>query len=124
MEFAKPLLARLNSANITMLQPAMADGQHAFVLDAKITSRRWFTGMPQEGPLPMLEPALVYGVSDADLLKKGVGEYRAVADEVMAKIREKNPEALPPGLQNPRSASARNPIGNDLFLSAAARIGR
>ena len=47
MEFAKPLLARLNSANITMLQPALADGQHAFVLDAKITSRRWFNGMPQ-----------------------------------------------------------------------------
>ena len=91
MEFAKPLLARLNSANITMLQPALADGQHAFVLDAKITSRRWFTGMPQDAPLPMLEPALVWGVSDAELLKKGVAEYKSVADEIIEKIREKNP---------------------------------
>ena len=101
MEFAKPLLARLNSANITMLQPAMADGQHAFVLDAKITSRRWFTGMPQESPLPMIEPALVYGVSDADLLKKGVAEYRAVADEFVEKLREKNPESVPPDFKIP-----------------------
>jgi len=101
MEFAKPLLARLNAANITMLQPALADGQHAFVLDAKITSRRWFTGMPQEGALPMLEPALVYGVSDAELLKKGVGEYKSVADEIIEKIREKNPDSLPPGFKIP-----------------------
>jgi len=101
LEFAKPLLARLNSANITMLQPSMADGQHAFVLDAKITSRHWFNGMPQAGPLPMLEPALLYGVSDADLLKKGVAEYRAVADEVLEKIRQTNPAAIPPDFKIP-----------------------
>ena len=124
MEFAKPLLARLNSANITMLQPAMADGQHAFVLDAKITSRRWFTGMPQESPLPMIEPALVYGVSDADLLKKGVAEYRAVADEIVERIREKNPESLPPGFKIPDPQAAQYPVGNDLLVSAAARSGR
>jgi hypothetical protein len=101
LEFAKPLLARLNSANITMLQPAMADGQHAFVLDAKITSRHWFNGMPQAGPLPMLEPALLYGVSDADLLKKGAGEYRAVVDEVLEKIRQTNPGSIPPDFKIP-----------------------
>jgi hypothetical protein len=101
MEFAKPLLARLNTANLTMLEPALADGQHGFVLDAKITSRRWFTAMSQESPLPMLEPALIYGVSDAVLLKKGVREYRAVADEIVERIREKNPEALPPGFKIP-----------------------
>jgi hypothetical protein len=101
MEFAKPLLARLNTANTTMLQPALADGQDAFVLDAKITSRRWFTGMPQDMPLPMLEPALIYGVSDADLLKKGVDEYRAVANEIVGKIREQDPNSLPPGFKIP-----------------------
>ncbi|HEX3998192.1 MAG TPA: hypothetical protein VHX65_06560 [Pirellulales bacterium] len=101
MEFAKPLLARLNNANIAMLQPALADGQHAFVWDAKIISRRWFNGMPQDSVLPMFEPALVWGVSDADLLKKGIGEYRAVADEIVAKIKQKEPNALAPGFKIP-----------------------
>ena len=107
MEFAKPLLSRLNAANTKMIQPALADGQHAFVLDAKITSRRWFAGMPQDSVLPMLEPALVWGVSDADLLKKGVGEYRAVADEIVAKIHEKDPEALPPATRFPMRRCAK-----------------
>ncbi len=102
MEFAKPLLARLDTATSTMLLPAMADGQTGLVLDAKITSPRWFKGMPPgEAPLPMLEPALIFGVSDAELLKKAVAEYRAVGDELIKKIREQNPDAIPPEFKIP-----------------------
>ena len=104
MEFAKPLLARLDTATTTMLIPALADGQSGLVLDAKITSPRWFKGMPPgEAPLPILEPALIFGVSDAELLKKAVGEYRAVGDELIKKIREQNPEAIPPEFKIPEA---------------------
>ena len=102
MEFANPLLARLDTATSTMLLPALADGQTGLVLDAKITSPRWFKGMPPgEAPLPMLEPALIFGVSNAELLKKAVAEYRAVGDELLKKIREQNPEAIPPEFKIP-----------------------
>jgi hypothetical protein len=136
LEFAKPLLARLDAANITMLQPALADGQHAFVLDAKITSRRWFAGMPQQRPLPMLEPALIYGVSSAELLKKGVAEYRAVAGEVLEKIRQKYPRSVPsdfkipePQVSETRSGAVYSyplprELGVDGQLAPGAGLGR
>src|SRR5262249_44583427 len=71
----KPLLKRLDQTTAKMLLPALADGQIGFVLDAKITSKRWFKIMPEsDQPLPMLEPALILGVSDADLLRKACAE--------------------------------------------------
>ena len=80
-----------------MLLPALADGQIGFVLDAKIVSKQWFKEMPTASqPLPMLEPAIVCGVSDAVLLKKALGEYRAIFNDAIAKVRE-----LVPNLEIP-----------------------
>lgn len=102
METVKPLLARLNTATEKMLLPGLADGQFGFVLDAKLTSQQWFKGMPRAAaPLPMLEPAVVVGVSDPELVKKAFSEYRAVADAVIAKLKEKDPESLPPDFKIP-----------------------
>ncbi len=102
MEFAKPLLARIDNANKTMLIPALASGESALVIDAKITSGRWFKKMPAtETSLPMIEPALVFAVSDADLLKKAAKEYQAVLEDLLKKIAEENPHALPPNFKLP-----------------------
>ena len=102
MEFAKPLLHRLDAATDKMLLPGLADGQSGFVLDAKLTSRQWFKGMPRSAaPLPMLEPALLFGVSDPDLVKKAFGEYRSVADAVLEKIKQTEPDALPADFKLP-----------------------
>jgi len=112
MEFAKPLFARLDKATAEMLIPALADGQGAFVLDAKITSRRWFQGMPSsDSTLPMLEPAFVLGVSDADLLKRAMAEYRSVADAFVDKIREKDPDSLPPDFKIPDPQVRQTAVG-------------
>jgi hypothetical protein len=63
-------------------------------LDSKLSSKRWFTGIPQsETALPMFEPALVWGVSDAPLLEKAVLEYRTLANQTYAVIRKTNPDA-------------------------------
>jgi hypothetical protein len=85
-----------------MLLPGLADGQCGFVLDAKLSSRQWFKGMPRAAnPLPMLEPALVFGVSDPELVKKAFGEYRAIADAIVDKIKQMNPDALPADFKLP-----------------------
>ena len=102
MEFAKPLLARVDNATKTMLIPALAEGESALVLDAKITSGRWFKKMPaSEVPLPMLEPALVFSVSDADLLKRAAKEYQSVLEDLLKQIAAEDPTALPPNFKLP-----------------------
>ncbi len=102
MEFAKPLMDKIDVATGSMLLPALADGQCGLVIDAKLSSRAWFKQMPKSpNPLPMIEPAAVVGVSDPDLLKKAFGEYREVLDAIIAKIAEKSPDALPPGFKLP-----------------------
>jgi hypothetical protein len=84
-----PLVARLDEITGKMLLPALADEQTAFVLDAKWTSKQWHKEMPAaDKPLPMLEVGLVVGVSDADLLRKAMGEYRTTANEMIAAVRK------------------------------------
>ncbi len=93
----QPLLARLNKNTKERLMPALADGQIALVFDGKLQSKHWFAPWPTTPqPMPMAEPALVLGVSDAKLLKQAVGEYFAIVEESIAKIRELNPQAIPP----------------------------
>jgi hypothetical protein len=90
-EAAKPILRRLDEATAKLLLPALADGQHGFVLDAKITSKQWLTVMPaQEKDLPMLEPALIVGVSDAEKLRQAFGEYRTAINELLGKLHDLN----------------------------------
>jgi hypothetical protein len=105
-DFAVPQLKRLDNATRTMLIPALADGQTGLVLDADITSKRWHKDMPPVAEsLPMLETALVFGVSDAELLKKGMNEYLAVAQAVADKLKEVNPSSLPPNYRVPDPAT-------------------
>ncbi|MCE5302381.1 MAG: hypothetical protein LLF97_04625 [Planctomycetaceae bacterium] len=83
-----PLLARLDKANREMLFPALDDGQLAFVVDGQLSSKRFHVTMPAtEKPMPMAEPALVLGVSDAKLLKQAMDEYRAVVEDAIDVVR-------------------------------------
>ena len=92
-KIALPLLQRLDKTTSTMLLPALADGQSAFVLDGKIKSQQWIEHLPPtEKPMPMLEPACVFGVSDAALLRKAFGEYRSIINELMTKLHELSPD--------------------------------
>jgi hypothetical protein len=102
MDFAIPQIKRIDHATRTMLIPALADGQTGFVLDADITSKRWHKEMPPATEaLPMIELALTFGVSDAELLKRGMNEYLAVAQAVADKLKEVNPGSLPPNYRIP-----------------------
>jgi hypothetical protein len=93
MKMAKPLLVRLDQATGKSLIPALADGQGALVIDGKITSKQWHGAMPPtEKALPMLEPALVMGVSDAELLKKAAAEYRSIFNDFFVGLRDVVPD--------------------------------
>jgi hypothetical protein len=84
-----PLLKRLDEVTGKMLLPALRDGQSGFVVDAKIKSKQWVTELQEtDKPLPMIEPALVFGVSDAPLLRRAFEEYRSIANDGLAKLRE------------------------------------
>ena len=104
--FAQPQLTRLDQANRQYLVPGFADGQVGFVLDAKITSKQWQKQMPESStPLPMLEPALVVGVSDASAVSKGVQEYAAVARDVVEFVKKQPKANVPAGYQIPAPLS-------------------
>src|SRR5262249_38619947 len=85
MQIAQPILKQVHEATGKMLLPALKDGQGAFVFDAKLTSKRWSEMMPAaDKPLPLPELALVLGVSDQALLKKGCEGYRDAINDTLA----------------------------------------
>jgi hypothetical protein len=91
-----PLVARLHKVNEELIIPALKDGQAAFVLDAKITSKQWIKQMPAaDSPLPMLELGAVFGVSDAEKLRKGCTEYLSVAQELLDLAHQAAPGVIP-----------------------------
>ncbi len=96
VELFLPLLARLDKATREMLLPSLEDGQAALVIDAKLTSRQFLQALPPTPePMPMLEPAAVVGVSDADLLRRAFGEYRDVLDAALDAVRQLAPGEIP-----------------------------
>ena len=96
--------------------PCLADGQTALVLDAKLSSRQFLKALPPtEQPLPMLEPAIVLGVSDAAKLKEAFTEYYAAADDFVDVIKaidakEKHP-GIPKDFKLPRPKVYNRPAG-------------
>ncbi len=80
----KPLLNRLNTAIHDMWIPALADGQIGLVADAKQTSKQIQQSMPaSQNELPLIEPALVMGMSNADLLKQAIREFHGVYNDLI-----------------------------------------
>jgi hypothetical protein len=105
----QPSLERLDRVTGTMLLPALADGQAGLVVDAKLTSTQWFAQMPAvDKPLPMLEPALVFGVSDAALLRKAASEYRSIVNELTTKLHEAVPDFPDSQIPEPETRKAKD----------------
>ena len=103
MDRLRPLGKRLDQANRTLMLPALADGQIGLVLDAKLRSRQFQRDLPAfDRPMPMLEPAIVLGLSDAEKFRKGLEEYRTLANDLIDAIRELAPDAdIPADLKIP-----------------------
>ena len=118
-----PLVERLDQVTKTMWLPAFKDGQSAIVLDAKLTSKQWQQHLPPaEQPLPLLEVGLVYGVSDAALVKKASSEYFSITREAVKKLHAIVPEAVPE-FDVPLPQSREFPEGTVYYYSLPAEWG-
>ena len=106
MKAARPILARLDTITGRMLVPALADGQSALVFDAKWTSGRWHKDLPvYNKPLPMLELAIVLGVSDAALLEKAMQGYGGLIEDAFTAARDLFPNETIPQFKFPKAVA-------------------
>jgi len=95
-EHMAPLGAKFAGIMRTKILPALADGQVAFVIDGKSTTKRPHVNLPSAAePLPLVEPAIVLGVDDPKLFREGMSDLFELADELVDAVREINPDALP-----------------------------
>ncbi len=102
VKVALPLLKRLDTITRTSFYPALAEGETAFVLDAKLTGNQWHKVLPKSrAALPMLEIGLVLGVSDPDLFVKALGEYKKLLEDAVAEVRKQAPMAEIPEFKFP-----------------------
>lgn len=121
---AGPSLVRLDNANRTLLIPALADGQSALVIDGKLQSKHFIASLPAtDKPMPMFEPALVMGVSDAKLLKQGLSEYQAGINGLLDAIRGIEGVTLPPEIKIPEPQKAEGPAGTIYSFALPAGWG-
>ncbi|MSR31674.1 MAG: hypothetical protein EXR99_09230 [Gemmataceae bacterium] len=80
----EPLFKEFSRNTLEGLIPSLKDSQIAFVLDGKLASKKWGPEMPKSKvDLPILEPAIVLGVSDAAMLRKSMESYRETLDRLI-----------------------------------------
>jgi hypothetical protein len=121
-KIAFPLLRRLDKTTGERLLPALADGQVGFVLDAKIGSKQWIRGIPaSDEALPMLEPAIIFGVSDAALLKQAMSDYRSIVNDAIMQVRETIP--IVPAFEIPEPKTMKVKSGTLYFYPLPQFIG-
>ena len=124
LEIAKPLLERADKVTRDLLVPAFKDGQSAFVMAAQISSKQWHKEMPASAhALPMVELALVMGVSDVESFKNAMSEYKIIANDLVNKIREKDATAIPADYQVPSPESETTKGGTVYHYKLPAEAG-
>jgi hypothetical protein len=121
---ARPLVLRAHQTTREMLLPSLADGQVAVVIDTKLRSRQFLHCLPAtENPLPMVEPALVLGVSDADLLRKACVEYRAIFEGLIDAARKVEGSHVPDDFRLPEAKLVQKPAGTLYTFALPAEWG-
>jgi len=95
-EHLAPLGSKFIGIVRAKILPSLADGQMAFVIDGKSSTKRLHQSLPSAAePLPLVEPAIVLGLADPKLFREGMSDLFELADEVVDAVREMNPDALP-----------------------------
>jgi hypothetical protein len=115
MKAIDPVCRRFDEVTAKYMVPALADGQVGFVLDARLKSKQWIKFLPEtEAALPLLEPALIVGVSDQAKLREGFRQYRTLANEFLAKLHEVDTDRVPE-LKIPRPKTRQDKAGTLYF---------
>jgi hypothetical protein len=120
---AFPLLKRWDETTAKLFLPAFQDSQGGFVLDAKQTSKQWFEAMPKSAePLPMIEMAFVFSLSDAVALKKAMSEYRLILNDALARVSE-HAGGLIPKVEMPTPETKKLGDGEMFFFPIPKEVG-
>jgi hypothetical protein len=84
----KPLCEQLGEVNRESLIPACS-GQSAIVIDAKMLSKQIAAGIPEtEEAMPLIEPAVVVGIKDADAMRAAYVGYQKFFNDLLEVARE------------------------------------
>jgi hypothetical protein len=112
-EHIMPLGTKLVEVLDKKLLPALADGQVGLVLDAKTRTTRPQKDLPPSAdPLPLLEPAIVLPLANPKLFREGLSDLFQLADELVAAVREVNPDAVPDGYEVPAPEKSKVDAGS------------
>lgn len=123
MEKVLPLLGRLDKANRELLIPAFADGQAGLVLDAKLKSEQLHVELPpMPKPMPMVEPAILFGIGDPESLVKGLAEYRQVINALLDMAAEMEPGVVG-GFRIPAPSSEKTELGTLYYYPLPPELG-
>lgn len=118
-----PLAKQLDQVTREKLIPAFKDGQGAFVFDAKTKSANLHAMLPPAPePLPIPEVGLVYGVSDAGLLKEAASSYYEIAQKVVDVLHQAEPNSIPE-IKIPPPESRDFPGGTIYYYRLPAQAG-
>lgn len=124
MRTFKPLIARFDSTTRDKLIPALADGQSGLVIDADIASKQWHAEMPASfEPLPMLELAIVVGVTDRSKLVDAMADYRDIINALIDITRELHPDDVPAGLEFPEPSASESSAGTIYAWKLNSELG-
>lgn len=97
-----PLFERMDKTNREKLIPSLADGQSALVIDGKLTSKQLVETMPPaEEPLPIFEPAIVIGLSDANLFRSAMHDYWEIVNGMIDAMRNAEGTDVPEDFRLP-----------------------
>ena len=66
----------------------------------------------------------MFGVSDAKLLAKAMGQYREIANDLIGAARQVEGSEIPHGLFIPKPTLSETPYGKVYSFPAAAGVGR
>jgi len=97
-----PLGGRLATILADKIVASLADGQVGLVIDAQATTKKPQQALPASAePLPILEPAIVLPLADRKLFVEGLNDLFELGDDLVARIRAMDPDAVPPGYEIP-----------------------
>jgi hypothetical protein len=119
-----PFVRQADQVTAKLLVPSLADGQMALVLDARWASKQWHKNLPEtDRALPLPEIALVLGMSNAGQFRKALEEYRAIANDAIAKARELAPEGQVPPFEIPAAQNHKVKGGTLFYYSLPGEAG-
>ena len=97
-----PLVEKLTDIFREKLLPSMKDGQVGLVLDSKSKVTRLHKELPaSDEPLPLLEPAIVVGLSDAKLFREGLSDLFVLADDLVTAVQKMDGNTVPENYKIP-----------------------